>query len=348
GITQYDTLVFESGSQSTQIKTPTEEGITNAIIRVSKDTPRKILFTTGHGEHGLEDSERNGYSTVRESLENQGFELGTISLFQLEDIPRDTSALIIAGPRKTFLPEEISMLRRFLAGGGRVMVMVDPNDPSGLEPILSEWGITFSGGLIIDTLSRLFGGDFTIPVVNAYPDHEITKNFSLATFFPLAQGMEFDTSRAAEFDFRPVAQTGGSSWAKFNIPEDGRIALDPETDKKGPFTIAATVAMKTKSGDGDVPAGEQEAQGTLAIFGDSDFTSNSSFHFSGNGDLFLNTVSWLAQEKNLISIRAQEPSFSPLFLSRTQGRVLMYVSLIILPTGILVIGFTVWKRRKRL
>ncbi len=132
------------------------------------------------------------------------------------------------------------------------------------------------------------------------------------------------------------------------IPEDGQISLDPETDERGPFTIAAIISRKPKTGDVATPSGGEEEEAILAVFGDSDFTTNSNFHFSGNGDLFLNTVSWLAQEKNLISIRAQESTFAPLFLSRAQGRVLMYVSLIVLPMGILVIGLSVWKRRRSL
>lgn len=348
GITQYDTLVFESGNQSAQIKVVNEQEITNAIIRVSRDAKRKILFVTGHGEHSLNDAERNGYTLVKENLEKQGFEVGEISLLQEARVPEDTSLLVIAGPQRPYLPEEVRVLTDFLDSPGKILLLADPNERSGLNPLLSEWGVTFQGGVIIDTLSRLFGGDFTIPVVNSYPDHEVTKGFNLATFFPLAQGIEFDTSRAAEYDFTPLAQTSGNSWAKLRIPEDGQIRFNPGEDKKGPLTIGATLSRKPKTGDSPSTPLEEQDRPVLTIFGDSDFASNSSFHFSGNGDLFMNTVSWMAEEKNLISIRPKENSFSPLFLSRTQGRILMYSSLIIIPSAILIAGFTVWKRRRRL
>ena len=45
----------------------------------------------------------------------------------------------------------------------------------------------------------------------------------------------------------------------------------------------------------------------MAAFGDSDFASNGFLGFQGNRDFLLNTVAWLAQDVDLISIRPKEP-----------------------------------------
>ena len=58
------------------------------------------------------------------------------------------------------------------------------------------------------------------------------------------------------------------------------------------------------------------------VIGDSDFASNQYFNFSGNGDFFLNTASFLAEEENLISIRPKERKSNPVSLTRSQG---MYI-----------------------
>jgi gliding motility-associatede transport system auxiliary component len=359
GITQYDTLVLESGKQQTQVKTANEQELTNAIIRIGKDEHRKVLFLENHGEHSLSDTEKTGYSRVKDSLEKQGFDVAALSLLEQGKVPDGTAVVVVAGPRKGFLPQEKAALAAYLSSNGKVLLLLDPDVETDLNDFLAQWGVRMGKGLIIDTFSRLLGGDFTIPVVTSYPANEITQNFNLATFFPVSQSVNFDSSRASEFDYKPFARTSENSWSKAR-PAADRLNFNPAEDIRGPLTLAAVVTRKPKSGSSDQhthespPGGESadhsadEPQATLVVFGDSDFAANGSFNFSGNGDLFLNTVTWLAQEKGLISIRPKEAHFTPLFLSRSQGQVLMYVSLLFLPAAVFITGITVWKRRRRL
>jgi ABC-type uncharacterized transport system involved in gliding motility auxiliary subunit len=54
------------------------------------------------------------------------------------------------------------------------------------------------------------------------------------------------------------------------------------------------------------------------VIGDSDFASNGDFGFQGNGDMFLNTANWLAQQENLIAIRPKNPEDRRLQLTADQ------------------------------
>ncbi|MEK6617418.1 MAG: Gldg family protein, partial [Nitrospirota bacterium] len=71
GISRTDTAVFESGTQSTRVTPPSEAELTGALIRVSKDTKKRVLFLEGHGERGISDQERGGLSTAKEALVKQ-------------------------------------------------------------------------------------------------------------------------------------------------------------------------------------------------------------------------------------------------------------------------------------
>lgn len=356
GITQYDTLVLESGKQETQIKNTTEQELTNAMIRVSKDEKRKVLFLSGHGEHSLNDNEKTGYSKVKEALEKQGYEVKEFSLLSAGAVPEKTSILVIAGPQRSILPQEKEALAVYLGEGGKMLALLDPLTETNLEDLLSQWGLRLGPGVIVDTLSRLFGGDFTIPIVNNYPTHEITEGFNLATFFPLARTVSFESSKA-DLEFHPLAQTTPNSWSKTN-PKSRDLTFDPKEDIQGPLTLAGVVSRKPlkpaseepleEGVPGDQSAGSSTPEPTLVVFGDSDFAGNATFHFSGNGDLFLNTINYLAQEKGLIAITPKEPSFAPILLSRTQGNVLMYISLIVMPAVVFVTGLGIWRRRRRL
>ncbi|HUK56589.1 MAG TPA: Gldg family protein [Nitrospiria bacterium] len=353
GITQYDTLVIESGKQETQVKSVNEQELTNAIIRIGQDERRKILFLENHGEHGLSDQEKTGYSRVRDALQAQGFDVGPLSLLEEGKVPDKTAVLVVAGPQKGFLPQEKTALSSYLTADGKVLLLLDPDSRTNLDDILSQWGIKMGKGLIVDPVSRLLGGDFTIPVVTNYPPHDITKGFNLATFFPVAESVNFDPGRASEFDYKPLAQTSDNSWSKTRLAE-GRLNFNPAEDVRGPLTLAAVITKKSSSGSSehshgpDAHAAADEARPTLVVFGDSDFAANGTFNFSGNGDLFLNTVTWLAQEKGLISIRPKETRFTPLFLSSSQGTLLMYVSLLLLPAGVFLTGIGIWRRRRLL
>ena len=83
------------------------------------------------------------------------------------------------------------------------------------------------------------------------------------------------------------------------------------------------------------------------VFGDSDFASNNYLNLSGNRDLFLNTVSWLAEEENLIAIRPKEGGsfFTP--VTANQERLIFWLSMIVLPAVVVGSGVAtyMWRRQ---
>jgi ABC-type uncharacterized transport system involved in gliding motility auxiliary subunit len=84
------------------------------------------------------------------------------------------------------------------------------------------------------------------------------------------------------------------------------------------------------------------------VIGDSDFATNRYIGLSGNGNFFLNTANWLTEEADLISIQPRTSSPRTIQLSPAQGRLLFFVSVILLPLALLIVGVTVWLRRRAL
>jgi ABC-type uncharacterized transport system involved in gliding motility auxiliary subunit len=81
--------------------------------------------------------------------------------------------------------------------------------------------------------------------------------------------------------------------------------------------------------------------------GNSNFGINAYFPAQGNGNLFLNMVSWLAQDEDLISVRPKAPEDRRIILSQSQQSTLRLVTVILLPGIVLVAGIMVWARRRR-
>lgn len=337
GIREYGTTVFESGDQSYRITETSEEAATNALVRVTREGKKTVCFLSGHGERSIDDAQRTGYAAARRALEDQGFAAREVLLLRDPEVPEDCAVLVVAGPAKPVLDSEFAALAAFLEAGGKALVLLDPQTETGLEPLLEAWGVIARDDVIIDTMSRLFGGSYTTPIVTEYPPHEITRGFQLATFLPLARSLEEGRSPEG-VAFHALARTTAQSWGETDLGSD-RAVFDPTQDFKGPLTVAALAERR----------GEDGRPGTqLLVVGDSDFADNTNFGFSGNGDFFQNLVSYLTQEEDLISIRPKDTKPSPLMLTRAQGATLFYGSVVVAPLVLVLAGLGIWWRRRNL
>lgn len=345
GITDYDTVVVESGGQSAIARTVSEEELTSALIRVSRETKKSYYFIEGHGEHSIEDTERNGFSFLKETLEKQGFAVKKLLLLSEKKIPDDASVVVIGGPQRPFTEEERQALEAYLERGGQLFVLLDAMVKTDLEGFLSKWGILLENDLVLDPTSGLGG---VVPIVNpgTYLPHEITQKFNLATFYPLSRSVAFDPSKEETFRFEPFLQSGQNSWLTKKV--EGDLSIDPNRDKKGPITLGAVIRYRDAAPAG--PEGSQDGKKKMRIvvIGDADFATNSVVRSAGNGDLFQNVVSWLAEERDLVSIRPQEAATSTLLLTAQQSKMTLYTSVLIFPTVILTVGLSIWRRRRRL
>jgi len=82
------------------------------------------------------------------------------------------------------------------------------------------------------------------------------------------------------------------------------------------------------------------------VLGDSDFASNSTLGFQGNKDLFMNTVGWLSQQENLISVRAKEADDRRLTMTSAQQANMNWLALLGLPGVVFAMGIYTWWRRR--
>jgi len=119
--------------------------------------------------------------------------------------------------------------------------------------------------------------------------------------------------------------------------------------------VLAEVAGKggdspSKGGDDETgrspPSAESARQGYLLVAGDSDFVDNTHFGLSGNGDFFLNIVNFLAEEENLITIEPRRREGQPLILTRVQGQLVFWTSMVLVPLMVLLSGLLVYRVRR--
>lgn len=340
GIFRTDTAVFESNGQTIRVTSPSEVELTGALIRISKDTKKRIVFLEGHGERSLEDKERTGLSIAKEALAKQGYDIGTLSLLKESAVPEQTSVLVLAGPRHAVTSEEQDRIRAYVERGGHLLVLVDPDQQTGLESLLSHWGLGLGPGVLVDLQDRLAQGDLTALLVRTFTEHEITQDLTAAVLFPLARHVTFDEQAGKDWEYVPLARTSANSWAETNL--QGRVvSLNEKEDVKGPLPLAAALAPKKTPEEG-------KPRPAIVVVGNSTFATNAFFNFPGNSDFFLHTAGWLAEERDLISIAPKEPALRPFVPNPMQERLLLYVQVLFLPLATFITGMLVWKRRRRL
>ncbi len=354
GVTAYGTIVVESGDKEQKVLLLSEEDLANAILKVTKAGKKVVYFLKGHGENDFDELGKVGYSQAKMAVEKENYEVKELVLLRAERVPEDAAVLIVSGPKKPLFSQELKMIRDYIARGGKLVFMLDPEGPKDVAEFLSEYGLELRDDIIVDRLSRLFGADYLMPVVTEYAHHKITENFSVASFFPLARSVRVKKGKDLKEGIKAevLARTGPGSWAETDLKlmqEKGEANFEEGKDLKGPVPVAAVVTVeldkkKKKKGKGEPPLPDKAL---LVVFGDSDFANNSHLNLSGNRDLFLNTVSWLAEEEDLIAIRAKTMRGSPVFFSPTQARLIFYLPVVILPAAVLVVGAGIfWRRRK--
>ena len=223
-------------------------------------------------------------------------------------------------------------------------MLIDPKSSSQMEPFLIKWGIELGEDIIIDPMSKLFGGDFAAPVVNQYTAHEITSGFVLSTIFPIIRSVR--GVPVAGITTTELLKTGANSWAESDfVSGTGTVNYDEGKDIKGPVSVSV-IAIKNLD---EVPnEGKPSLKATLLVVGDSDFSNNRYTNFSGNGDFFLNAVSWLAEEEQLISIRPRERKSTPIQMTQSLGNAIFIMGIIVFPGLIATLGIRIWWRRRRL
>lgn len=355
GVTTYGTVALESGDKETKIQNAREENITNALLKVTRDEQKVIYFLEGHNESKISSDDNLGYATAKKNLEQDGFIVNPLLLLQSGKVPKDASVLVIPGPKKPIQDEEKEIIEDYLNSGGSVFMLIDPKSSSGMEDFLKKWGIEIGDNIVIDPMSKLFGGDFAAPVVNQYTVHEITNDFALATIFPIIRSVR--GVPVAGIDTTELLKTSANSWAESDF-KSGTVDYNEGKDIKGPVPVSV-IAIKnlreTSPKNPDSPESAAELKenkpplkAMLLVVGDSDFSNNRYTGFSGNGDFFLNAVSWLAEEENLISIRPKERKSTPIQMTQSLGSAIFVTGIFICPGLIAAMGIRIWWRRRRL
>ncbi|HUA86054.1 MAG TPA: GldG family protein [Bryobacteraceae bacterium] len=345
GVKTYGTIFVNVGDKHEEAKSLSEEDITGALVRALKGGERTACFVVSSGERSITDTDRDGYSQIKDLLEKNNYKTQTVQLLEKPEIPQTCTVLIVGGPTRDYVQPEVDAIKKYVEDGGHALFMVDPplkfagngvDENAPLMNVLASWGVTPVKDLVLDTsgVGQLFGLGPEFPLVTSYTSQAIVRDMKdVPSGFPLARSL--DIKNGDKTSVEKLFDTTDNSFATMNL-SSAEIKQSP-TDKKGPLTLGAAGTYNT---------GKPNDDGRFVVVGSSRWVTNGFLRFNGNRDLFLNMMNWLSSDEDLISIRPKAPDDRPLTMTGRQMSVVFYESVVFLPLLIVVAGVGVWWKRR--
>ncbi len=343
GITGDAKIVLTMGKSAETASSASETDIDQALIRLISPQQRVIYFLTGHGEPDINGTDPTALSRARSTLESKNYTVKTLNLAAENKIPADAKAIIVAGPTNPLLDQEVALLKAYMDKGGSLIVLEDPTpftkfgtNPDPLADYLkTAWGITLENDVVIDLTSQQPLNAISASYSSTAP---ITQNTTAITIMPQARSLTISKTPPANITDTPLITTAQNSWGETDLASlqsNQQISFDQGKDIAGPLTIAASGQDTTTSAH-------------LVVFGNSIFATDKGFDAYANGDIFINSVDWVAQQTNLINITPHTP------ITRTFNApaqipfiIILLASVIVIPGLVVAAGFSSWLARRR-
>ncbi|NLO46237.1 MAG: GldG family protein [Clostridiales bacterium] len=310
-----------------------ENEITSALSYVTTDILPKVYSLTGHGEEGFSDS-------VLSYIVNENIELDDIDVLKAKQIPDDCECLIISDPSKDISTDEKDIILDYLGGGGNLLIMTSykDNQTPNLEEVLENYGVQKQKGVIIedDPNCYYYYYNYLMPNIQS---HEVTDpilDSGYRVLMPMAHGIAETDLHRGSLELTSLLTTSKSAYAKDNPTEEDFAKTDD--DIGGPFSVGYSVSEVH---------GETETR--VVWFSTTYFLDDSYLGYTGNINLFLNSLKWMCKLEKNISVIEPKVLVGTEKLEITSGEGvfwnIMFVG--VLPAASIFIGLAIWIRRKK-
>jgi ABC-type uncharacterized transport system involved in gliding motility auxiliary subunit len=357
-INAYGTIVFESGEKTKSVSSyelfgtgenqtsytfSGEARFTQAILDLTSGEKHIAYAVTGHNELPLAQA-----SEFRRSLENEGMELKELNLFTRTAVPEDAETLIVLSPQKDISEKEAGLIQDFVKNKGKLYMTVDlvkdMDKWANWSKVLDTVGIKNQNAITVESAKTLSSDPLTI--VPQYNYHDITEKLSEQQLIVAMPGAMALTPAAADqtggFKASSLLKTGDQGYAKTNLTPfttNTRITQDTikktDADLKGPVDLAFAVTT-------------QEDKPKAVVIGNGAFLRDDWISEQSNRDFALNSVNWLNERKELVTIRPREEQApEQVYIALSRQKMIFWGTVAVFPLAFLALGGFVWWRRRK-
>ena len=369
GVRAYNTALIQAGGHRVLVENNTDVArLAYAALRALREKTETVCFITGHGETfrpGPPHFHYNHVETLRGhdipgagdvlngqpsdldrlqlALTEIGYEMRGIVTASAAEIPADCAVVAVIGPRTELAADETDMLAKYLAGGGRLLLLLDPVFPVGAvfqKHLLGVVGLSAEPAIVIDPLNH-FRTDPDKVAVPYYTPHPITERLALTVFpqtRPLGLSPPPDGVRttllavSSQDSYRRPAAVGGAALASADHEA-------PDAEDRGARALAVAV-------EGVWPGAKSDKHFRMVLAGTSKFVTNEYFSYVSNGELSVAMLRWLVGDETMPTVRPQTYSLPEIVLTSRQMRDVFIALEVLLPLSTMVWGALIWWRRR--
>lgn len=348
---QMDQMAMMMRRQPQMIGFKGEQVFTSTLLELTEAKQNKIYLVGGHGEYDSTSKEIAGFG---EFLARQNLKSETLKLADKDKIPDDANMLVILGPRFDYSERDLKLLSEFWDRKGRIFV--GTGWTNGKTPNLNDWlaarGVRPQNDAVIRVVSLgNLAGMQPLEGITVNQGSPITKDIDgVATeMFGPTQSLLLDRNleKAAQLQLRALLVAPEGFWGETEYNPGDRTAVpmfDPKKDHVGPLTLGVAVE---RGGSADPKVKLETSR--LVVFGNGDFLTDKGLQVGqASLELALNSINWLLNRENLISIPPKVKEKQSLKLTDTQVSTIRWWVMVFIPLMIAVFGLyhLMWRSGK--
>ncbi|MHC5020967.1 MAG: GldG family protein [Planctomycetota bacterium] len=300
---------------------------------------------------------------LREALRRATFEVDELPLEGHSRINKAYDCIIVGGPTEPLPPTTIAALRRYVADGGNLVVLVHaaldirpdgqvPFYKHGLDDFLAEWGVTLKEEVVLQharvpTGIRPFSGNFS-PIFDR--NHPLTRSMGgdppHRVEFAQVRPVDYDDGGKNHSTGQVIAHTDGTGVRVVDlvglrtVSKEGPHARMQFLSKfeAGEQPVGVAITSVKPAGDGDSTR--------LVVLGSRSFATDAQQGYYDT-DLMVNAVNWCAKREQLIGIGPKDARKVRFDMEPAELTTVYFFSVFGLPFAIGLLGVVVWYVRRR-
>ena len=327
----------------------TEEAITNAIIEVTIEDKPNIYFLEGHNYYDM-----SYFQLLKDDITSESNNVSNLNLLTAGNVPEDCDCLVITTLKEDITEMERDSLINYSNNGGKILLLADANilgvDTPNFNQILDLYGFSISKGMLLeqDQNQMIYGSpEFIISQIDTSIFNKNSKmNMNICVID--SGRIEFkdeDTLNNLGITYSTLAKTSDSAFLRTNLNISSMSKTNQDTDASE--SIIGALVTRTL---------EDEKTAEMIVYSNAVFATNQQISMNNtyamyanrlcnNDDVAINSVSYLTQRTDTITIRKDADSVS-YTVTEAQHNIIMAI-IFLLPAAIIIIGIIVWQVRRR-
>lgn len=340
--------------------------IMGAIKSVVENISPSVYFLTGHGEKSTDQY----YTNFVKNLKNVNYKVGNLNLSSEDAVPDDAAIIIAAAPQTDITSAEKDKLNDYLDKGGNLSLLMSPNqsneDYENLVSIMNDYCIGMDYNKISETdSSRHLSNDEYTVMVELVDVRENSADNQTGTASDLISGnLKLDSDKITDLTSTLIDEM--TAYVPYMPPSRSFFDYNGEnysTLNICPLIQTYTTAKSNNFGGSSKDEFVMDPPFYLSAYSEDPTRNDSKLVVMGNAEfiddenlaeattivplnLYLTTITWMADSNIDMDIPVKEKSFDYMTLETESDTTVVLTIIVAVPIIIALSGVIIWLKRR--